>query len=97
MCVCYSLALEQCLNELHTLKNLLFLETTSDDLYANGQTVHIIGIVALVCITLDLVPWSERKRQFIERAVYASDGHDARGVVKLHPPISVTMYGREKG
>jgi len=97
MCVCYSLALEQRLDKLHTLKNLLFLETPSDDLYTNGQTVHIISIVALERITLDLVPWPKRRRQFIERAIHARDGHDACGVVKLRPPISVTMYGREKG
>ena len=96
MCVRYSLALEQRLDELHTLKDLLFLETPSDDLYANWQTVHIVGIVALVRVTLDLVPWPEQQRQFIKRTVHARDGHDARGVVKLHPPISVTMYGREK-
>ena len=60
-----------------TLKDLLFLETPSDDLHADRQTVHITAIAALVCITLDLVPWLEWQRQFIERAVYA------RGVVKL--------------
>jgi len=93
-----SLALEQRLDELHTFKNLLFLETPSDDLYTNGQTVHIIGIVALERIALDLVPWSERKHEFIERAVHARDGHDARGVVKLQqPPTSVSTYERKKG
>lgn len=54
MHICYSFALEQRLDGLHALKNLLFLETPSDDLYADGKIVYIVGMVALVHITLTL-------------------------------------------
>jgi hypothetical protein len=54
MHICYSFALEQRLDELYTIKNLLFLETSSDDLYADGKIVYIVGMVVLVRITLTL-------------------------------------------
>jgi hypothetical protein len=59
-----SLAPEQRFDELRTLKDIIFIETLSNDYDSNadGQTVHmhIVGIVALVRIALDLVPMSER-------------------------------------
>jgi hypothetical protein len=48
-----SLALEQGLHDLHTLENLLFLETSRDDMHADRQAVHIVRIVALVRIALE--------------------------------------------
>jgi hypothetical protein len=83
MHVCNSVALEETINELHTLKNLLFLETSSNDLHANRQTLHLVGIIADISILLNLVPWPQCMREFIERAIHARDGHNASGVVEL--------------
>jgi len=83
MHVCISVALEETLNELHTLKNLLFLETSSNDLQADRQTVHLVGVIADISVLLNLVPWPECTREFIGRAVHARDGHNASGVVEL--------------
>ncbi len=79
MRVCDSVALET----LDNLKNLLFPETSSDDLHANRQTVHVVGIIANISTLLNLVPWPEWMREFIERAVHACDGHDVSGVIEL--------------
>jgi len=58
--------------------------------------MHIIGIVALVRITLDLVPYSERKHEFIERADYARDGHDAPRRSQAAITFNTSLDVREK-
>ena len=78
-----SSTLEEALNEFHALKDLLFLEAFPNDLHANGQAMHVVGIVALEGIPLDLVPRPERGRNYVELAVDARNGQDARGIVKL--------------
>lgn len=83
MYVCNSVVLEEALNELHTVENLPFLETSTNDLHADRKTVHLVGVIADICILLNLVPQPECTREFIERAVHARDGHNARGVVEL--------------
>src|SRR6266702_2503437 len=45
--------------------------------------MHVVGVVALVGICLDLVSRPERGRGYVELAVDARDGHDARRIVKL--------------
>jgi hypothetical protein len=49
-----------------------------------GQ-VHLVGVIADMSVLLNLVPWPECTREFIERAVHARDGHNASlsGVVEL--------------
>ena len=74
---------EKAFNESHALKYLLFLEASSDDLHANGKTMHVVGVVAPVCIRFDLVSRPERRREDVELAVDTRDGHDTRRVVKL--------------
>ncbi len=83
MRVCNSVAFEETLNELHTLKNLLFLETSSDDLHTDRQTMHLVSIIAHISVLLNLIPWPECTRELIKRAVYAGDGRDASGVIEL--------------
>jgi hypothetical protein len=83
MHVCSPVVLEETLNELHTLKNILFLEASSNDLHADRETVHLVDIIADISILLNLVPRPEYTREFIERAVHARDGHNARGVIEL--------------
>ena len=78
-----SVALEETLDELHTLKNLLFLEMSSNDLHADRKTVHLVGVIADISILLNLVPWPECTREFIKLAVHARDGHNASGVIEL--------------
>ena len=60
-----SLAPEQRFDELRALKNLLFFETLFQRRRwyrrrADRAYMHTVGIVALVCIALGLVPMSER-------------------------------------
>ena len=76
-------AFEKAFDEFHTLKYLLFLEASPNDLHAKGKTMHVISVVALVCIRFNLVSWSEHRREDVKIAVHARDGHDARRVVKL--------------
>jgi hypothetical protein len=78
-----SVLLEKTLDELHPFENFLFLETSSDDLHADRQAVHIVGVVTFIGICFDLVPWLERPRELIERAVHAGNGKDARRVIQL--------------
>ena len=83
MCIRSSFLLEEALNELHPFKNLLFFETSSNDLHADGQAVHIVSVVAPVRVLFDLVPRPERGRELIERAIHTRNGHDARGIIQL--------------
>ena len=83
VCVCNPLVLENTLDKLHTLENLLFLKTFSDDLHADRQTVHAVSVITRVSILLNLVPWPERTRKLVERAVHARNGHNSRGIIEL--------------
>jgi hypothetical protein len=53
--------------------------------------MHVVGVVALVCIRFDLVSRNKHRREVVELAVDTRDGHNARRVVKLEfsqPPRS---------
>src|SRR6266852_3040033 len=54
--------------------------TICTPIMANRQTVHLVGVIADISVILNLVPWPECTREFIERVVCARDGHNASGL-----------------
>ena len=76
---------ERVLDALHDGKYFLFLEALADDLDANGEAVHLVGVVVLVCSFRDAVQGLEAKcgGELVFGSVDVGDGDDAAGVIEL--------------